>query len=352
MLRQILVSPPKESSPCASTRSEKFCLECGHIFLMTVFGALVISMPTVSAQSTQQTVDNSNGSSQEQICDQSKKGDQRDLSLTRTSSEASDVESSGAEQTPSSEGSSNLVLKELHVSKPGNSSPASEKQELQCKKDPEKSTSEHSTDAAPGEQLLSVEPQSPARPLVTYTNGKLTIDPHNAQLGEIIEAIRARTGLSVEFPPEVMDERIFDRVGPVSLREALIQLLYGSGFNYIFQTASGSPEIVKKLVLSARTRLPLPASAQHGSEASDQRNEHEAVYGGNGFNEVPTEVIEAATPLPPPVKPTIDPSTVPGIPAGFNLQEAAAQANKTPAQILDEMQKRQLELLDAQAPPP
>jgi hypothetical protein len=37
------------------------------------------------------------------------------------------------------------------------------------------------------------------------------------------------------------------------------------------------------------------------------------------------------------------------VPAGVNIQQLAAQENKSPGQVLDELQKRQLEVLDQQA---
>jgi hypothetical protein len=40
-----------------------------------------------------------------------------------------------------------------------------------------------------------------------------------------------------------------------------------------------------------------------------------------------------------------------GVPAGFNVRQAAAESGKTTGQILDELQKQQQQVLDAQAPP-
>jgi hypothetical protein len=41
-----------------------------------------------------------------------------------------------------------------------------------------------------------------------------------------------------------------------------------------------------------------------------------------------------------------------GIPAGFNVQQAATASGKTPGQILDELQKQQMQALDSQNPQP
>ena len=147
-----------------------------------------------------------------------------------------------------------------------------------------------------------------------------------------------------------MDGKIFDQVGPLPIREALVQLLYGSGFNYIIRTAPNNPRDVTHVFVSTRMGRgdEMAGTARQQTEVGEVP-EDEALYGGfadPSLQEQPVVQPGVAVQTPPP-----NAGNVPGVPAGFNLKQAAAEANKTPAQILDELQKRQLEILDAQSPP-
>ncbi len=320
-----------------------------RLLVLGAFGAFVASAASTPAQNTIQDGGRSTGTPPAQICEKPKQVEHRHLTLGRHVS--SDPQMSVADEQSVSEQSLETTSKGLRLQAVDHSQ-ATPQKDILCNKDTTQPTSEHPKDGVTGGAQLDVQSPASNGPLITYTDGKLTIDPHNAPLGEVIEAIRARAGFSVEFPPEQMDERVFDRVGPVSLHEALVQLLYGSGFNYIIQTSANDPQVVKKLSLSAQTHsqskgLPLQTNAA----SLDQQNEQQGLYGGSGFtNDSTAEAIQDVPPVSPPSPRKSDAIAVPGVPAGFDLQQAAAQANKTPAQILDEMQKRQLELLDAQAP--
>lgn len=351
MLRRIMVSPFKESRLFVSIIFKHRGPAFEHIVLVAGFVAIIASVSSVCAQPGSQDSSNPQNNSHAQICDQPKNGDKRDLSLATTGSQSSDLETSSADEQSASQSVTESGGTDLNLPKPSQSVSATEKQELLCKRSTHRPASVQPVQPTTGDQPPTVQQRTAVGPVVTYTNGQLTIDPKNARLGEVMEAIQARTGLYVEYPAQEMSERVFDHVGPVSVREALMQLLYGSGFNYIFQTSSSDPQVVNKLFLSARTSSRSAGGAQRAIEALDEQGEHQSVYGGF-TNEAPPEEIQEAKPPSPPAKSAIDASTVPGIPAGFNLQQAAAESHKTTAQILDEMQKRQLELLDAQAPPP
>ncbi len=329
------------------------CLTCGHAVDLCVFIILTAFVSDCSGQASSKMISSPEHSSQDPICSLTEQPEPGDPSSLRERRDTLRLRQTNLERQGSpAEGSTSgvFVPKRLQLASLGQGARATKESEVQCDPDAEQGGAPSLTGASPNNQLGAKKSTS-IRPLAVYANGRLTIDADNASLENVIKAVQNLTGLVVEFPAEKMDRRIFDHVGPVSVREALTELLYGSGFNYIFRTAPGDPENVKRLVLSAQARLPGETPPQAGNGASNPQPARQA-YGGAGFEDVSAEGDEAALPVPPPPsKPTIDPSTVPGIPPGFNLQQAAAQANKTPAQLLDEMQKHQLELLDAQAPP-
>jgi hypothetical protein len=194
-------------------------------------------------------------------------------------------------------------------------------------------------------------PLIPAGPVVTYDGGVITVDPQNSQLREVLEAIRDRAGFALDMPATGMDEKVFGRVGPVSLREALVQLLYGSGFNYIIQSASTNPQDVKRIFLSPTSGGATQSAVVRPQSPSDDEANNQGLYGGAGFADPSPQDQVLPVPAARSQAPSSPAANVPGIPTGFNLQQAAADAHKAPTEILDELQKRQLEILDAQSPP-
>jgi hypothetical protein len=241
-----------------------------------------------------------------------------------------------------------LRTRDVRLPELESSNSGTQQQDLQCTKT--------NSGAQPGETAEPASETKPAvaqedsqnAPVVSYVDGNLTLNAQNARLGDIIEAIRVRTGISVEFPPEGMGDRVFDHVGPVPLRDALMELLYGSGFNYIIKTSSQDPQTVTKLILSAQAHRASAGAAQQANQPLTEQADVPTAYGAAGFrNEAPAEAIQ-----PIPVATVPSSNIVPGVPPGFNVQQAATAAQKTPGQILDELQKRQLQMLDDQSPQP
>jgi hypothetical protein len=112
---------------------------------------------------------------------------------------------------------------------------------------------------APPPIAIEVE-QSPAQPPVTQApvvswDGKqLTIDAENTSLSEILLAIRARTGASIEMPPSTSSERVAVHMGPAPVREVISSLLYGTDFNYVIQSSDGDEEGLGKVIITAREK--------------------------------------------------------------------------------------------------
>lgn len=191
--------------------------------------------------------------------------------------------------------------------------------------------------------------EDPSQPSVRYSEGVLTVIPHNAPMGQVLQAVQRATGFVLDYHPANESARVFDQVGPLPLREALVQLLYGSGFNYIIQTAAKDPREVTRVYVSPQNAPPATETAAVPPSSSEDSIEGQNLYGG--FGETTAEEPPA-----PPIAPVMrgTPSSggnVPGVPSDFNLKQAAQDAKKTPGEILDELQKRQLEILDAQSPP-
>ena len=105
------------------------------------------------------------------------------------------------------------------------------------------------------------------------------------------------------------------------------------------------PQLVTRLVLSEQNNkpaTPLVTSAQAQAVTSQPE-----LYGGQGVEVADTDPQASQPPPgPPPIQPAATPSSVP---TGINLQQLAAQSGKTTNQILDELQKRQLQQLDDQS---
>jgi hypothetical protein len=204
-----------------------------------------------------------------------------------------------------------------------------------------KSSFDHVTPQSNGQVTLtpSVPPNPPAASspqTVVYSDGKLAIKAHDATLGEILSSIRAQNGTAIECPPGIAEDRVFVDIGLMPMREALVALLDGSGFNYILKLGT-NPQLVKQIILTARGGQPEMAVA---SANSPQQPGVAEVYGGQGYTTDPaddTPQIEATAP-----------NTIPTIPASLGLSVTDEDLKKPPAQLLDELQKRQNRLLDAQ----
>src|ERR1700761_2236674 len=95
--------------------------------------------------------------------------------------------------------------------------------------------------------------QSPAgAPDVTYQNGLLSIRSDNSTLSSILNAIKARTGATVDASGVTMTDRIATQLGPGDPRDVLTSLLSNSKYDFILLGAPGNPTAVQKIVLAAR----------------------------------------------------------------------------------------------------
>lgn len=129
-----------------------------------------------------------------------------------------------------------------------------------------------STPAAATETLpLTPEQRPAAAPLVTYIDGKLSVTAKNSTLGDILRAISAKTGASIDIP-EGANERVVSQLGPAPARDVMTALLNGSHFNYVMVGTETNPNAVAHVILTAKTDRPegsaggaMSASAARGT---------------------------------------------------------------------------------------
>jgi hypothetical protein len=215
--------------------------------------------------------------------------------------------------------------------------------------------------------------QMPAQPpQVSYLNGQLTIISQNSTLGDILSAVRNRTGAVIEVPPGAATERVAGSMGPGPARDVLAHLLNGSRFDYVMIASPSDPSGVQRVILTPRSG---PAAGGNTGENTTVANNQvqQQPQQGNEVPEVPQEVEEQPdTPMaeepqpeenpdaPPsamqqdqqqfPQQGTVQPGQPPNMPQNYPGQQPDQQAQpgapgqpgvKTPEQLLQELQRMQ-----------
>lgn len=100
----------------------------------------------------------------------------------------------------------------------------------------------------------AAQPPVTQAPVISWDGKQLTIDAENTSLSEILLAIRARTGASIEMPPSTSSERVAVHMGPAPVREVISSLLYGTDFNYVIQSSDGDEEGLGKVIITTREK--------------------------------------------------------------------------------------------------
>ncbi|MGC2197112.1 MAG: hypothetical protein WA628_20715, partial [Terriglobales bacterium] len=106
----------------------------------------------------------------------------------------------------------------------------------------------------PAAETLPLTPeQRPAvPPVVSYVDGKLTVVAKNSTLGDVLRAIAAKTGASIDVP-EAANERVVSQLGPAPARDVMTALLNGSHYNYVMVGTETNPNSVAHVILTAKT---------------------------------------------------------------------------------------------------
>jgi len=169
-------------------------------------------------------------------------------------------------------------------------------------------------------------------PTISYQDGMLTIVAPNSTLGDILRGVRKHTAADIEIPTTA-NERVVTRLGPAPAREVVAELLNGSHFNYILL---GSPENANQLV-----RVVLVAKTGPDNPPPPAQTANSAPPAPGAVDASPdapdTEAAEETADEPAPDQSAADgeqqgpvPPDQPGV--------------KTPQQMLQEMQQRQLQM--------
>jgi hypothetical protein len=112
---------------------------------------------------------------------------------------------------------------------------------------------------------------TPAGTMVTYRDGKLTIDAENITLAEVLQLVAKKMGAIIDVPPGSGQERIVEHVGPGYPNDVLTRLLNGSHFNFIIVNSALHPNEPAEVLLSMQgsdTSVPAVAPAAPTTAAS------------------------------------------------------------------------------------
>ena len=195
-------------------------------------------------------------------------------------------------------------------------------------------------------QALPLDSIAPVAPQVSYQNAQLTIVAPNSTLGDILRAVRKQTGAEIDVPSA--PERVVTHLGPGPAREVLAELLNGSRFNYVLLGSPADDAQLTRVVLVAKSANETVGPANNASPQPDQQ-QVTGVPPGN-----PVSTAQEANPDGADAE-TAEENTDEN--ADQTASETEQQPNapdqpgvKTPQEMLQEMQQRQL-MLQQQQPP-
>jgi hypothetical protein len=89
-------------------------------------------------------------------------------------------------------------------------------------------------------------------PQVSFQAGQLTISAQNSTLGDILKAVRAQTGATIDLPGTA-PERVVGHFGPGLPRDVLASLLNGSHFNFLLLGSPTDPAALDRVILMAKS---------------------------------------------------------------------------------------------------
>jgi hypothetical protein len=197
-------------------------------------------------------------------------------------------------------------------------------------------------------QQIPLDSIAPVPPQVSYQNSQLTIVAPNSTLGDVLRAVRKQTGAEIDIPSA--PERVVTHLGPGPAREVVAELLNGSRFNYVLLGSPADDASLTRVVLVAKTG-PDTASPPSGPSLAEQQQ----------LGIVPNSAAPVVPPQPETGPDANDADTATEENTDENADQAAAEAEqpaaapdqpgvKTPQEMLQEMQQRQL-MLQQQQPP-
>ncbi len=93
---------------------------------------------------------------------------------------------------------------------------------------------------APPPPPLTPEQGPSTPPEVSLQGGQLTIVARNSTMGDVLTAVKQKTGAAVDMPA-VSGERVVGRFGPGAPRDVIAQLLNGSHYDYVLLGSPADP---------------------------------------------------------------------------------------------------------------
>jgi hypothetical protein len=188
---------------------------------------------------------------------------------------------------------------------------------------------------------------SPTPPRDSYQNGLLTIDAQNSTLSQVLRAVQAQTGASVEMPSSAANERVMMQVGPGRPRDVLNTLLNGSKFNYIILGMIDNPGGVQKVILTTRQNAPATVNTAQNNAPGQAQPQYQPPPPEEPQDEEMPEADNSPQPPPNVQRPgRFQPGQVPMPAPDTNSSPAPdndnqPNAGKTPEQLLQELQNMQ-----------
>jgi hypothetical protein len=162
-----------------------------------------------------------------------------------------------------------------------------------------------------------------AVPATVDWNGRvLRISAANSSLQQILADVSTATGVKVDGASN--DQRVYGSYGPAPARDVLNELLDGSGYNVLMigDQGQGTP---RSLVLTVKSNTPAVAPGLNGQARQN-----------------PDEEVEDPEPVE-----TVDP----GLRRPPGLQPLQPGANRSPQQIMQEIEQRRLQMQQQQGAP-
>lgn len=183
-------------------------------------------------------------------------------------------------------------------------------------------------EAAPAVPAVVLPVKAPNPPHITCQGGQLTILADNATMGSVLAGIHDCTGVTIQIPAGVGDERTFLRLGPGPARDVLDDLFSSTELDYVIESSDQSPGQIRSILLTARIKdietgnngvVPpsglamTPArrawmASRNNARSGSITSEDQGSFSLNDGPASTTPVQDAAAP-PPPLAPT-DPSNI------------------------------------------
>ena len=197
-------------------------------------------------------------------------------------------------------------------------------------------------------QQIPLDSIAPVPPQVSYQNAQLTIVAQNSTLGDILRAVRKQTGAEIEIP--AAPERVVTHLGPGPARDVVAELLNGSRFNYVLLGSAADNAVLTRVVLVAKAGPDNATPNNPNTAITADPSQPGAVSGiAQGMVQQPGN---PGAPEPVPDANASEDNTDDA--ADQAAAEAEQPANpdqpavKTPQQMLQEMQQRQLQIQQQQ----